>query len=384
MKILTVDDSRTIRLLVKRYLEPLGVNIVEACDGQQGVDVAKAERPDLIILDVTMPIKDGQQALQEIRQDPAMASTPVLMLTAESRKDLVLSLIQLGINDYIVKPFNQDVLVEKVKAILFADGNGDSPAAAEEESSSGESEIPKVLVLDDKPNVLDAAKKFLAEQCTVIASAEPYEAVELASKHSPEALILDLVIPGHNVFEIFSMMRADERLQKSRFVAMAIRTMRDEMARARRAGFHDMLIKPFDEKSINRVVKANLAGSKNLLVYEEDYAAFHFPPLSENSLSASAFAQQALRKAEQAMNDIADSGYERLLLDMSEATHSDMSVVSCVSSIQKAAENLGIQLSIMVPDPSLARMLRQFSETSKTPVYSNLEEAVAAFPAHAH
>ncbi len=376
MKVLTVDDSRTIRLLVKRYLQPLGLDIVEAADGKQGVEAAIREKPDLIILDVTMPIMDGQQALQEIRSNSAIENIPVLMLTAESRKDMVVALIQMGISDYIVKPFNQDVLIEKVNAILGLGEDDDEEEFEEEESGSSQ---PKVLVLDDKENVLEAARRFLEPISTVITSLEPYEAVELASKHAPNVLFLDLVIPGQNVFEIFSMMRADERLKNSRFVAMAIRTMRDEMGRARRAGFHDMLIKPFDEKTIINAVKANVAGSQNLLTYEEDYAAFRFPPLSENAISAAAFAQQALRKAEQAMNEIADSGFERLLLDMSEATQTDMSVVSCVSSIQKSAGDLGIQLSIMVPDPSLARMLRQFSETSDTPIYSTLDEAVQAF-----
>lgn len=377
MKVLTVDDSRTIRLLVKRYLQPLDLDVIEAADGQQGYEAAKRERPDLIILDVTMPIMDGQECLRRIRSNPLTEEIPVLMLTAESRKDMVVSLIQMGISDYIVKPFNQELLMEKVaRALGLSPEEGDE----DEEAQLEEDDKPKVLVLDDKENVLDAARRFLGNDATVITSSEPYEAVELASKYAPQVLLLDLVIPGQNVFEIFSMMRADERLKKSRFVAMAIRTMRDEMGRARRAGFHDMLIKPFDERSICTCVKANMAGCKELLTYEGDYAAFHFPPLSEHSISAAAFAQQALRKAEEAMQDIADSGYERLLLDMSEATHTDMSVVSCVSSIQKSASDLGIRLSIMVPDPSLARMLRQFSETSSTPVFSTMEEAVDGFP----
>ncbi|HSR67176.1 MAG TPA: response regulator [Acidobacteriota bacterium] len=376
MKVLTVDDSRTIRLLVKRYLQPLDLDVIEAADGQQGFETAKRERPDLIILDVTMPIMDGQECLRQIRSDPQTEKIPVLMLTAESRREMVVSLIQMGISDYIVKPFNQELLMEKVSTALgLSDEEDDEGQGQPEEDGK-----PKVLVLDDKENVLEAARRYLSDDATVITSSQPYEAVELAGKYVPQVLLLDLVIPGQNVFEIFSMMRADEGLKKSRFVAMAIRTMRDEMGRARRAGFHDMLIKPFDERSIRTCVKANLAGSQELLTYEGDYAAFHFPPLSEHSISAAAFAQQALRKAEEAMQDIADSGYERLLLDMSEATQTDMSVVSCVSSIQKSAGDLGIRLSIMVPDPSLARMLRQFSETSSTPVFSTMEEAVQGFP----
>ncbi len=121
MKVLTVDDSRTIRLLVKRYLEPLGLEIIEAADGKLGVEAAERDRPDLIILDVTMPIMDGQQALEQLRLSPTTKNIPVLMLTAESRKDLVVQLIQLGISDYVVKPFDRDMLVAKVSSVLKLD-----------------------------------------------------------------------------------------------------------------------------------------------------------------------------------------------------------------------------------------------------------------------
>ncbi len=238
-----------------------------------------------------------------------------------------------------------------------------------------------MLILDDKENVLLAAQKFLADKANVISTTEAYEAVELAGKYIPQMLFLDLIIPDVNVFEIFSMMRADERLAESRFVAMAIRTLRDEVARARRAGFHDLLLKPFDQKSIMRVIRRNSVGRTNSLSYEQNYAVFRYPPLSEQDVvTPGAFAQQALRQAEQSMNEVADSGFERMVLDMSEADQTDMSVVSCVSAIQKSAETLGIQLRIMTPQGPLARMLRTFSETAATPVYSTLAEAVAAFP----
>lgn len=382
MKVLTVDDSRTIRLLVRRYLEPLGLQILEAADGKAGVEVAQAEKPDLIVLDVTMPVMDGHQTLEQLRAIEPLKKTPVLMLTAESRKDLVVSLIQLGITDYIVKPFDRDLLVAKVSKVLGIEQH--QPVAEPEpaETNGDKPDLPRVLVLDDKENVLLAAQKFLSDKAIVIATKEAYEAVELAGKYSPQLLLLDLVIPDVNVFEIFSMMKADERVANARFVAMAIRTMKDEVTRARRAGFHDLLLKPFDQKSIMRVLRRNLVGRANLLVYEKDYAVFRYPALSEqDAVTPGAFAQQAMRQAEQALSEVADGGYERLLLDMSEADQSDMSVVSGISAIMKSAETLAIHVRIMVPQGPLARMLRTFSETCSTPIYQTVEEAAAAFPA---
>ena len=76
------------------------------------------KRPDLILLDVTMPVMDGVQALRLIRSLPGTKDTPVVMLTAESRPDLILQVVRLGISDYINKPFTEGDLLEKVRTAL--------------------------------------------------------------------------------------------------------------------------------------------------------------------------------------------------------------------------------------------------------------------------
>ncbi len=374
MKILTVDDSRTIRILVRRHLQAMGAQVLEACDGQQGLEAAIQEKPDLIILDVTMPIMDGLEALKAIRANPETESIPVLMLTAESRKEMVLSLIELGISDYIVKPFNGEQLTEKVTAILYDEEEGEG-----EEEGSKEEKTPSILIVDDKQNVLQAAQGFLQGDNRVQVTPNPLDAVELADRCRADIVFLDLVIPGHNVFEIFSMMRAAPGLKNTRFVAMAIRTMQEEASRARRAGFHDILIKPFSEKTILNAVRANLAGNQNLLSYESGFASFRFPPFSEHAMTAGSFAQQVLRKAKEAIHEIADSGYDRLLLDLAEIEQPDMSYVSCIKSIQEATQDLGLEMRVLAPNNGLARLLRQFDETRTAAVYSSMEEAVAAF-----
>ena len=127
MKILTVDDSRTIRRLVKKYLGGFPqLTIEEAEDGKEGLEKALSESYDLIILNVTMPVIDGTQMLEKLRENDKTKNTRVLMLTAESRKDLVLNMIQLGISDYIVKPFVQEVFVHKVSKVLGLDPSASS------------------------------------------------------------------------------------------------------------------------------------------------------------------------------------------------------------------------------------------------------------------
>ena len=92
--------------------------MVEACNGEEGLAVAAREKPDLIILDVTMPIMDGVTMLTKLKEDPELKSIPVVMLTAESGRENVLQIAKLGVRDYLVKPFKENQLIEKAERIV--------------------------------------------------------------------------------------------------------------------------------------------------------------------------------------------------------------------------------------------------------------------------
>ncbi len=117
-KILTVDDSKTIRLLIARMLKPFAVEICEASNGAEGLDVAAEKAPQLIILDYNMPVMDGLTMLSCLRGDAALKATPVIMLTAESGTAIISAVARLGARDYIIKPFNEQMLLAKIGRIL--------------------------------------------------------------------------------------------------------------------------------------------------------------------------------------------------------------------------------------------------------------------------
>ena len=117
-KILSVDDSRTIRMIVARAFRPYDCTVVEASNGEEGLLVAAREKPDLVILDITMPVMDGVTMLTKLKEDPELKTIPVIMLTAESARENVLHIAKLGIRDYLVKPFKEDQLIEKAGRIV--------------------------------------------------------------------------------------------------------------------------------------------------------------------------------------------------------------------------------------------------------------------------
>ncbi|MFO1487643.1 MAG: response regulator [Verrucomicrobiota bacterium] len=128
-KILSVDDSRTIRMIVRRSFQDYDCVVCEAGNGEEGLAAAAREKPDLIILDVTMPVMDGVTMLGKLKELPDLKAIPVIMLSAESGRDNVQYIAALGIVDYLVKPFKDQQLLEKVARVLTLEKKT-QPAAA--------------------------------------------------------------------------------------------------------------------------------------------------------------------------------------------------------------------------------------------------------------
>jgi two-component system cell cycle response regulator/two-component system chemotaxis response regulator CheY len=118
LKVLTVDDSKTIRMIVKKAFKPYDCELFEAENGQLGLEAAAREKPDLIILDITMPVMTGVEMLEKLKENPDLKAIPVIMLTAESGKDNVMQIVKMGVQNYMVKPFKGDQLIERAQKVV--------------------------------------------------------------------------------------------------------------------------------------------------------------------------------------------------------------------------------------------------------------------------
>lgn len=117
-RVLIVDDDPQIVRLVRSYLEREGFQVEAADDGNQALDYIRGHRPDLVVLDLMLPGRDGLSITQQMRATPALANIPILMLTARVEDiDRILGL-EMGADDYVTKPFNPREVVARVKAIL--------------------------------------------------------------------------------------------------------------------------------------------------------------------------------------------------------------------------------------------------------------------------
>ena len=117
-KILSIDDSKMVHMVIARTLKPYNVEVLTALNGQEGVDKAKLETPDLIILDMTMPVMDGYAVLQALQKETRTTRIPFVFLTASSDPLQIRAGLDLGATDYLCKPVPKTKLLTTIQHCL--------------------------------------------------------------------------------------------------------------------------------------------------------------------------------------------------------------------------------------------------------------------------
>ena len=163
IKILIVDDEESIREILVYNLEKEGYTTIEAADGEEALELVKKEKPDLVLLDVMLPKKDGITVCKEIRYSLGLTEMPILMLSARGEETDKIIGLEIGADDYITKPFHVRVLLARIKAGLRKIHN-----VKKKQEEQEENDIITIgdLVIDAKKrevrkgnNVLDLTKK---------------------------------------------------------------------------------------------------------------------------------------------------------------------------------------------------------------------------------
>lgn len=119
-RVLICDDDELLLDLVQYRLSNRGYEVVTAKDGKEALDLARKVAPDAMLLDAMMPGVDGYEVLRQLREDPALAGIPVIMLTARKQENDILTALELGADEYMVKPFIPEELVARLSRLIGA------------------------------------------------------------------------------------------------------------------------------------------------------------------------------------------------------------------------------------------------------------------------
>ena len=239
-KILIIEDETILGELLMQRLGAEGCETFWAVDGETGMEKMREVLPDLVLLDIVMPKKDGYEVLTEMRADTALKDIPVIVISNSGQPVEIKRIVELGVKDYIVKAqFSPDEVLEKVcKYLNRAKRN------AKEKSAKKRSSGVKILIVEDDPFLSSIAFVRLEQEGYKVSVATDGEkALALLKKEIPDLILLDIVMPGVSGFDVLKAVKADERYKDISVIMFSNLGQEHEIEDSKKFGADDFLVK---------------------------------------------------------------------------------------------------------------------------------------------
>lgn len=234
-KILVVDDDATTQTLLQSRLSEQGYAVQVAGDGLQALEQCRADRFDIIILDIIMPQMDGYTFLQEFKRMGDIQRTPIIILTS---LDTMKEIFEIeGINDYVVKPFKMEDLLRKIEKRMQA-------------------KHKKVLIVDDEVAMSDMLeKRLIANGYEVITASDGLAGLEKARRDKPDLVVLDIMLPKLDGYSVCRMLKFDEKYKNMSVVLLSALAMDKDSQTSKDVRADAYLTKPFDSFVLLNTIK---------------------------------------------------------------------------------------------------------------------------------
>lgn len=257
--ILLVEDTEAIIIQMKDMLETQGYHIMVARNGNEALELIAHKIPDAMILDLMMPEVDGFEVLKRIREGEKTDHLPVIILTAKfvSKEELaflknngILQLIQKG-------DINKDQLLQAVSRMM-SPPKKEVHASEERHQRIPAEGVPLVMVVEDNPDNMLTIKALLDGKCHVIEAEGGQQVIELAIRHQPHLILMDIALPGMNGIELLAELRKVEALRKIQVIAVSASAMKGDREDFLAYGFDDYISKPIDHVQFEKTIKEYL------------------------------------------------------------------------------------------------------------------------------
>jgi two-component system cell cycle response regulator len=383
-KVLTVDDSRAVRMLVSKNAKEMGLEVDEAEDGQQGLSKVAEDSYDLIVLDVTMPVLDGPGMLKELRERGD--KTPVLMLTSESKRSIVASLMKMGIEDYILKPFKPDELKAKIAKALKMAGPapGDealvkemasivqAPSASDPKAGAGGKQFVDILCIDDMENVPKRLRTMIPEHVTLSTATSASGALAVCRERVFRIIMIDNDIPDVDSSSLMRQLRVMQ--PQAAFVSLSLRSVAKAQDEAREAGFVGVIFKPFDQAALEEFL-LRYFDNQELIATSENVISITPFKGKENRLPG--YFTQVTTLVTKAVEELAAACYAEVIVDISQVPLLPEKTGRMVMQLAERTKKVGLEIRL-VGTAEVQTNLKQLVETADLPVYPTVAEAKAA------
>jgi two-component system, cell cycle response regulator len=246
-RILVIEDNAANMELMTYLLKAFGHTTLKAHDGKEGLEVARRERPDLVICDLQLPVMNGYEVAKELKADPELHDVPVLAVTAFAMVDDRRKALAAGFDGYFSKPIDPETFVPQVQMFL-----PQRPAPAR-----------TVLVTDDEPvNVQLASNLLIGSGYNVVTAPTMVEALRLAREVVPDLILSDVCMGDGNGYDFLKAVKADPRLNSIPFVFLtSTMTSEGERRKGLALGATKFLFRPMESRDLLREIESCLAGA---------------------------------------------------------------------------------------------------------------------------
>ena len=271
-RVLIADDAPDNRELLVQLLDPVGFETRVVTDGRAALEEFEAWRPQLVLMDMRMPVIDGYEATRRIRSMPTGSDVAIIGVTASAFAEMRQGMFDAGVDEFIIKPFHERELFDKISALLgvryvYGDaadllsstdghGPGAEPAAPPEQLSPVPPSAVTVLYIEDDPSNVALIERVLALRSDVnlLVAGTGRTGLEQARHHRPDLTLIDLQLPDMTGDDLLVRLREDPRTSTIPVVVLSGDTSRERRERMLDRGASGFLTKPIDIAEILALV----------------------------------------------------------------------------------------------------------------------------------
>lgn len=368
-KILIVDDSVMIRVVTAKAFQGYECEVLEANNGVEGLAIASREKPDVIILDFSMPVMDGLEMLAKLKVDPDLRGVPVVMLTSEAGRETVLKIAKLGVKDYLIKPFKKDLLLERIQRMLNIKCKGKATAKRRRFDES-----LNVMVVDARPLIIEQIRSGLSDTTwNVEGFSQLDEAACYCDRIVPDVIFIGLTLSDDGTNTLYQLARANDKIRRVPVFALNVKAAKEKEEEESPAGPAIITSKLIDLEEIKtKVCRAlDLDTSYKYIHLREDLIVVTLP----NDFGPAVANEVALHLPAK-LHEAVDAGLDKMVMDFSRLDRAGNHLIKSGLMTIQSCKDLSIKCGF-IGSEAVRQECNNYEETKDWIFVSSLEEAVA-------
>jgi CheY-like chemotaxis protein len=343
--VVVVEDIADVRTLFVQFLRRFGCRVLEAADGRTGLELVRAERPDLVLLDISMPGMSGRDVLREIRGAAATRDVPVIMTTAQAGKDVVTEIVGCGVSAYLVKPISRARFDEAVARVL------------------GEPQLvgptTSVLIAAASGRDVDALHDALRDDCRVLTATCSREAVARYRDERPGVALIALDLPDLGGWRTLAGIRQLDDGAPCRCIAVVPEGETADVTQLRAGGFDDHVVRPIERQQLVRLVvpaASDAADTVARLAWHDGVPVVVIPSMVTDIVS------RLMSAVRGHLDRLAQDGHDRVLVDLRAVRHFAVGIAHVVADAVRIGKRRHMWMAAIAA-PAIAAGLQALEDT---------------------